>query len=50
MMTMHAVGVSRGRAPALLDRTFAWLYGDLPASDRFRVAWLSGTLFFIMGG
>lgn len=34
----------------LLDRVFTGLYGNLPSEDRLRVAWLAGTLFFIIGG
>ena len=52
--TVHAAGGGSADSIApvggVLDRAFAVLYGNLPAKDRFRVAWLSGTLFFIMGG
>ena len=44
-------GAGAGAPPkGLLGRIFSWLYGDLPPGDRLRVAWLSGTLFCIMGG
>ncbi|CBJ29086.1 conserved unknown protein [Ectocarpus siliculosus] len=36
--------------PGVFARIFSGLYGDLPMSDRLRVAWLAGTLFFIIGG
>lgn len=36
--------------PGLVERVFTSLYGNLPAEDRLRVAWLAGTLFFIIGG
>eukprot|EP00903_Cladosiphon_okamuranus_P017115 g15768.t1 len=36
--------------PGLVERVLKGLYGDLPASDLLRVAWLAGTLFFIIGG
>ncbi|CAM9921879.1 unnamed protein product [Ectocarpus sp. 12 AP-2014] len=36
--------------PGIFARIFSGLYGDLPMSDRLRVAWLAGTLFFIIGG
>ncbi|CAM9492176.1 unnamed protein product [Pylaiella littoralis] len=39
-----------GDTPGWLDRVFTGLYGDLHPSDRLRVAWLAGTLFFIIGG
>jgi len=32
------------------SKLFSALYGDLPYEDRLRAAWLSGTLFFIIGG
>lgn len=36
--------------PGLVERVLKGLYGDLPAADLLRVAWLAGTLFFIIGG
>lgn len=44
------MGGTDGNQPGLLDRVFTGLYGDLPVEDRLRVAWLAGTLFFIIGG
>ena len=45
---MGAVGQEEKKG--LLDRVFTGLYGNLPLEDRLRVAWLAGTLFFIIGG
>ncbi|CAN0028996.1 unnamed protein product, partial [Laminaria digitata] len=44
------MGGTDGGSPGLLERLFTGLYGDLPVEDRLRVAWLAGTLFFIIGG
>ncbi|KAG5184352.1 hypothetical protein JKP88DRAFT_269750 [Tribonema minus] len=43
-------GGGGARPPGALERAFTQLYGDLPAAERLRVAWLAGTLFFIIGG
>lgn len=43
-------GTGNDDAPGMLDRVFSKLYGNLPREDRPRVAWLAGTLFFIIGG
>lgn len=47
---MDAPGYGGREAAGLVDRIFTGLYGDLPVADRLRVAWLAGTLFFIIGG
>lgn len=44
------MGDAGGERPGFLDRVFSGLYGNLDPKDRFRVAWLAGTLFFIIGG
>lgn len=44
------MGGTGGDTPGWLDRVFTGLYGNLEPSDRLRVAWLAGTLFFIIGG
>lgn len=44
------MGDEEGEKPGLVDRVFSSLYGNLPREDRLRVAWLAGTLFFIIGG
>jgi ATP:ADP antiporter, AAA family len=33
-----------------VEQLLTKLYGDLPLAERFRVLWLSGTLFCIIGG
>lgn len=44
------MGGTADETPGVFARIFSGLYGDLPLSDRLRVAWLAGTLFFIIGG
>lgn len=44
------MGGTGDERPGLVHRVLTGLYGDLPASDLLRVAWLAGTLFFIIGG
>ncbi|OQR89924.1 hypothetical protein ACHHYP_05942 [Achlya hypogyna] len=36
--------------PTCAQRLWTTLYGDIAEDDRWRAAWLSGTLFFIIGG
>ena len=43
-------GMGDDENPGLMARVFKTLYGDLPASEIFRVAWLAGILFCILGG
>ena len=38
------------RATAYLDKMARKITGDLEGEDLIRVLWLSGTLFFIVGG
>lgn len=44
------MGGTGDERPGLVDRVITGLYGNLPPEDRLRVAWLAGTLFFIIGG
>ncbi|CAM9435695.1 unnamed protein product, partial [Sphacelaria rigidula] len=44
------MGDGGGERPGIVDRIVTGLYGNLQPKDRFRVAWLAGTLFFIIGG
>ncbi|CAM9593200.1 unnamed protein product, partial [Discosporangium mesarthrocarpum] len=46
--TMGGIGTTRKEGP--LEKLFVKLYGNLPVEERLRVAWLAGTLFFIIGG
>lgn len=39
-----------GKKPGMIDQIVSSLYGNLAPEDRLRVAWLAGTLFFIIGG
>ncbi|CAM9648266.1 unnamed protein product, partial [Phaeothamnion confervicola] len=48
-MTMPA-GAGAGGGGGSLEALFTKLYGNLPPEERFRVLWLAGTLFFIIGG
>ena len=34
----------------MLDKASKKLFGEIPPEDKLRVIWLSGTLFFIVGG
>jgi len=39
-----------GKQKGMFDRVFTSLYGEISYHERSRVAWLSGTLLFIIGG
>jgi AAA family ATP:ADP antiporter len=47
---MGAGSAHQKQGDSAMEALFKKLYGDLPVEERWRVAWLAGTLFFIIGG